>query len=248
MHYAVKGDISTQEMSKLLNISNGLVADQTITCDRALEIGKETIGSLSGSNLSDVHLQQKRKVVPLSKLTSGTIKIHDKNVILNFQQELFHRMLCLDVSKTEIKEYFEYELASVPRSLSDSSQLRKGPKSSFLNAFCSQKETLLPSNPYYVLDGGNLLHSVPWPKPAAFGQILDLYVSYVESHYGKRCSVVFDGYPERDTTKTVEQERRAAKRTSRIIIFDEITPATIPQSDFLANRRGKHTLTDAVML
>ena len=53
--------------------------------------------------------------------------MHDTNVILNFQQELFHRMLCLDVSKMEIKEYFEYELASVPRSLSDSSQLRKGP-------------------------------------------------------------------------------------------------------------------------
>ena len=237
-----------QLSGQLVNISNGLIADQTITCDRALEIGKETISSLSGSNFSDVHLQRKRKVVPLSKLTSGTIKMQDKNVILSFQQELFHRMLCLDASKTDIKEYFEYELASVPPSLFDSSQLRKGTKSSFLNAFCSQKETLLlPSKPYYVLDGGNLLHSVPWPKPATFGQILDLYVSYVETHYGKRCSVVFDGYPERDTTKTVEQERRTAKRTSRSIIFDEITPATIPQSDFLANRRNKRALIDAVM-
>ena len=141
--------------------------------------------------------------------------MQDKNVILSFQQELFHRMLCLDASKTDIKEYFEYELASVPPSLFDSSHLRKGTKSSFFNAFCSQKETLsLPSKPYYVLEGGNLLHSVPWPKPATFGQILDLYVSYVETHYGKRCSVVFYGYPERDTTKTAEQERRTAKRTS----------------------------------
>ena len=110
----------------------------------------------------------------------------------------------MDVSKTGIKEYFDYELASVPPSIFDSLKLRKGTKSFFLNDFSFHKKVILlsPFKPCYVLNGENLLHSVPWQKPATFGQILGLYESYVEIQYGKHFSVVFDGYPKRDTIKT----------------------------------------------
>src|SRR6266516_7616079 len=147
-------------------------------------------------------------------------------------------MICLEKSKTELKGYFEYELASVPPSLFDSMLLRKETKSSMVNAFQSQEGNLdLPSNTHFVLDGGNLLHCVVWPKPATFGQILDLHTTHVESHYGKDCAVVFDGYPDTETTKRAEQERRAETKTSRDILFDSNTPTTTSQGDFLANRK-----------
>ena len=100
----------------------------------------------------------------------------------------------------------------------------------------------LPSSTHFVLDGGNFLHCVVWLKPATFGQILDLYTTYVESHYGKDCTVVFDGYPDTETTKRAEQERRAETKNSRDILFDSNTPTTTSQGDFLANRKNKRSL------
>lgn len=233
-----------QLSGQLVNLSNGLVADESITCDSAVEIGTETMKSLSGMNFADVRMERRKKVVPLSKLTSGTLKVRNKDVILHSQQQLFHRMICLDKDKSELKAYFHYELATVPPSLFDSELLlRKGNKSSLVNAFKSEKDNFhLPSNTHYVLDGGNLLHCVVWPKPTTFGHILDSYTNYVESHYGKNCTVVFDGYPDRQSTKSAEQQRRAQSRNSRDVIFNDNTSTTIPKSDFLANKNNKRAI------
>ena len=43
----------------------------------------------------------------------------------------------------------------------------------------------------YVIDGGYLLRRVVWDKNSTYQEIIQRYLHYVESHYGK-CSVVFD--------------------------------------------------------
>ena len=53
---------------------------------------------------------------------------------------------------------------------------------------------------HYVLDGGALLHRVPWPRGnGTYRDVLAAYTSYVSRKYG-RPTVVFDGYDDISTT------------------------------------------------
>ena len=49
-------------------------------------------------------------------------------------------------------------------------------------------------NVHFVLDGGAVLHRVPWPRGITYDAICSLYVQYVAKRCGK-ATVVFDGYP-----------------------------------------------------
>ena len=47
----------------------------------------------------------------------------------------------------------------------------------------------------YVLDGGALLHKLPWPKLSKYGELYEMYVKYVLRHYDpQRTTIVLDGY------------------------------------------------------
>ena len=55
------------------------------------------------------------------------------------------------------------------------------------------QRTALPIDIQYVLDGGALLHRIPWNKGSTFSEILKAYSDYVPNKYGEAI-VVFDGY------------------------------------------------------
>ena len=59
----------------------------------------------------------------------------------------------------------------------------------------------------YVLDGGFLLHHVPWIKGSTYGKIADSYVDYTRRNYGT-ATVVFDGYQDGPSTKDSTHQRR----------------------------------------
>lgn len=98
----------------------------------------------------------------------------------------------------------------------------------------------------FVIDEGYLLHSVVWRKNRTFKSIIDSYFSYIIRKYGKKATVVFDGYPHFPTTKLQEQERRATKKSSHTILFNENTVCITQQSEFLANPQNKKRLIEAV--
>lgn len=50
---------------------------------------------------------------------------------------------------------------------------------------------------------------------------------------------MFDGYPDRQTTKSAEQQRRSQPRNSRDVIFNDNRSKSIPKSHFLANKNNK---------
>ena len=52
----------------------------------------------------------------------------------------------------------------------------------------------------YVLDGGSLLHRVPWPRGSTYGSVSHLYVRYVTQKYGA-VAIVSDGYNDDPKTK-----------------------------------------------
>ena len=79
-----------------------------------------------------------------------------------------------------------YELANHPPSLFDKGVNRRTAKSA-LGTLCESKVDVharLPQHCKCVLDGGHLLHVVPWPTAATYKQVCEAYVTYTVQHYG----------------------------------------------------------------
>ena len=72
----------------------------------------------------------------------------------------------------------------------------------------------------HVLDGGALLHRIPWPRgTTTYQDICGLYCSYVTKKYGNAI-VVFDGYDDM-STKNMTHQRRAAGKAGATVTFTE---------------------------
>ena len=52
----------------------------------------------------------------------------------------------------------------------------------------------------YVLDGGSLLHRLPWKKGDSYNAVAESYVDFTVRHYGQT-TVVFGGYGEGPSIK-----------------------------------------------
>ena len=59
----------------------------------------------------------------------------------------------------------------------------------------------------YVLDGGSLMHRIPWQRGTTYNDICRQYTNYVTRRYG-HAIIVFDGYREELSTKYGAHERR----------------------------------------
>src|SRR6218665_2962830 len=92
---------------------------------------------------------------------------------------LYNRITCVLNNSSEIGSFFAYELAPQPPSLFYGGAMRKPTKSSLgllLKSFT--KQTNLPENGLFVLDGGHLLQSVVWPQPSTYPPML-VYVTRI---------------------------------------------------------------------
>ena len=102
---------------------------------------------------------------------------------------------------------------------------------------------------HYVLDGGTLLHRVPWPRGnGTYRDVLAAYTSYVSRKYG-RPTVVFDGYDD-ISTKYSTQKQRAAGKVAPTISFTNDMQVTSKREEFLSNAKNKqrfiNLLSDAL--
>lgn len=229
----------------LVSVSNGLIANEKINCDSALERGEDAINSLVGKDFISVVFGRKNKVIPLAAQSCG-IKVHNNNVPINPQQ-LFNRIICVINNQNDLKTCFTYELASKPASLFDEVSMRKGVKSSLMTMFETVKRTEIPKNFKYVIDGGHLLYSAAWPNPSTYGGVIEMYVSQILRNYGSNSIIVFDGYPDTPTTKGEEQRRRNFNKACSDIEISEDNVVNISQSTFLSNRRNKKRLIELIM-
>ena len=62
----------------------------------------------------------------------------------------------------------------------------------------------------YVTVEGCLLQGVVWEKQSTYRKIIQIYINYVESHYGKS-GLVFDRYQDGLSTKDHEHAQRTMK-------------------------------------
>ena len=70
----------------------------------------------------------------------------------------------------------------------------------------------------YALDGGSLVHRIPWQRGTTYNDICRLYTNYVTRRYG-HAIIVFDGYQEELSTKYGAHERRTGGRTGPKVDF-----------------------------
>lgn len=143
---------------------------------------------------------------------------------------LFHRICILQEGEGELHSYLCYELALYPFSLFNEEGMRKSSKAVLYEKFEECKNVVLNTDFHYIIDGGYLLHKVIWPPRSNFGDVIQSYYKFVEKHFGKIVSLVFDGYSE--SVKDAERRRRYIYSTLDIV-FDDNIPVTIKQELFL---------------
>ena len=125
-------------------------------------------------------------------------------------QALFQRLVlvaCSAEDEAAVKNTFDYELSTIAEALYETPELlHEAQKSTLADSLWSlvdQNTASIPSeNVRFVLDGGALLHRIPWSR-----SILSTYGNFVSKNYGEAI-IVFDGY-KAFTTKDMTHKRRS---------------------------------------
>ncbi len=225
----------------LRNIMNGVTADSKVNAYRAKEIGAEIVQSMLGSCVDTFSFTKKMQIVPMSSRTTADI---GGETIQIDSELLFQRLIATNPSPDELPALFQYELCSYPPSLFDNNALpRPATKSVLSNELWKLVENVNTTKPLdsssYVLDGGALLHRVPWTKGKTYGEICQVYVKHLETRYGKKVTVVFDGY-ETPSIKDVAHMRRS-KVPGPTVKLECNMVCKLSREEFLSNTSNKET-------
>jgi hypothetical protein len=225
----------------LRGLVSGLSAHESVNVDDAKDIGESIINSMCGQCVSSISFQRKRQAITLASKTS--LKIDDECVQID-PQLLFQRLslIATNGSKGNPSSYFEYELCTHPPALFDNSSLpweaNKPALADALWKLIQNEDAVLPDSVHYVLDGGALLHRVPWQRGETFANVCQRYVKYCISKYGK-ATVVFDGYDQGPDIKDVTHKRRTRGSGATVVLTPQ-TVVTLSKPDFLSNKQNKH--------
>ncbi|KAG1678576.1 hypothetical protein GQR58_013380 [Nymphon striatum] len=139
---------------------------------------------------------------------------------------------------------FKYELCSYPLALFPTIDiLLEADKPALAEAIWKQlpiavRNTVLPQNVQYVLDGGALLHRIPWTSGETYEGISSHYMRYVRDRYGNAVTV-FDGYVSAPSTKDVAHSRCVRSHSSPLVNFTKDMVCNMKKDDFLANQTNK---------
>ncbi|KAL8607718.1 hypothetical protein ACOMHN_039391 [Nucella lapillus] len=229
----------------LVSISTGILADKSANADQAYTIGKSAAEEMTGRQYGDVKLKRKDRIKSIAAKESVSVRGQEVEVNSTL---LFMRVTCVINHQEEMEQYLRHEFGSKPPALFNKGIMRKNTKSVLANVLKSKVTPVAAGlqNPYYIIDGGHLLHSVKWPAGSTYDQVCDEYVAHVLNSYGKVSTVIFDGY-DIMSTKVAEQQRRAIKNVSPDILFELDMSVTTHQNLFLANRRNKARLITKLM-
>uniref|UniRef100_K1QXD6 Uncharacterized protein n=1 Tax=Magallana gigas TaxID=29159 RepID=K1QXD6_MAGGI len=199
----------------LLNIETGMIADNDANTDAAKSIGEKTIQSIAG------------QLLMFQRLTAV------ESETLNTTAELF-----------------QYELSSFPKSMFEANGLLKqAAKAKLGEAIWSigdcHAEELPTTNLLNVIDGGFLLHRIPWSKGETFSQICSKYVDHVKRGF-QNPIVVMDCYIGTSTKDMTHMGRSKGIQTSTIT-FTENMPLRIKKETFLLNVSNKQRFAELIV-
>ena len=95
----------------------------------------------------------------------------------------------------------------------------------------------IPKTDCYVLDGGSLLHRLPWKKSDSYNAIAESYADFTVRNYGQ-ATVVFDGYG-KGPSLTENTHQRRGKHLHPIVSFTAETEFSGKKEDFLSRDKNK---------
>jgi len=120
-----------------------------------------------------------------------------------------------------------YELAPYPLLFDESGGMRKTKKSSLYDIFESIQKDHITFDTFYVIDGGYLLHCVPWQPNQTFLSVCNSYISFVKKYYGSNVVIIFDGYNESfKTQKTTRGDdvHKIAEQLTLYLMIKQMSP------------------------
>jgi len=128
---------------RLVSLSTGVVADISVNCDDAVNIGLAAASQMSGKQFTEVKLRRSDKVKTINEKTD-TINVRGQNVVVN-PNLFFNRITCVLNKSSELEEFFAYELAPQPPALFKDGSMRKPTKSTLgalLKSFVAKQSNL----------------------------------------------------------------------------------------------------------
>ncbi len=122
---------------------------------------------MAGQSTDEFTFRKANQAVTLG--SQSTVKIKGEHVNIDphllFQRQLTVRERCVMSHHTSL---FQYELCTYPAALFESSslslQLNKAVLADYLWKSMKEEQRNPSGDVQYVLDGGALLHRVPWPR------------------------------------------------------------------------------------
>ena len=238
----------TYSDENLHSLSTGLISTagkDAVNSDESEKLGKEIHKKLDGETIISTTIKQKDQFKSLESL-SNTIKIDGNKESIN-PTVLFTPLTAMARREEDVQKYFEYEMSPFPPPLFKDGLMRKPDKPSLRKAIMKNNDSIgkedIELSSGYVLDGGALLYRVRWVKDTSFGDLANIYVSYVRRHYGSTI-IVFDGYLD-VLTKDSKHTRRSLKKCNDIKV-KEINLCSTTQDRFLSNQKNKSQFIDPI--
>ena len=148
------------------NLTTGVTAEDRVNADNAKSVGTTIIDSMVGKCVLDHSFKKKSQIVTMA--SNYAVKIGDEMINIG-PQLFFQRLVTAGMRNEQLSEIFQYELSSYPSALFDMKYVMKAAnKPALVDAIWAliKQDTPGPSEDdcVYVIDGGSLLHRIPWEK------------------------------------------------------------------------------------
>ena len=108
--------------------------------------------------------------------SKSALKVDGESIQVDTQ--LFFQRL-VTAGKTDLEQALKFELCTIPKTLFEAPELlHEAQKLTLMDSIWSisgKKDVTLSNNVQYVLDGGALLHRIPWARGTSFTNILGSY-------------------------------------------------------------------------
>ncbi|KAG1701346.1 hypothetical protein GQR58_004811 [Nymphon striatum] len=189
----------------------GITAGDSVNADQAASVGMKILDGMVGKKVLDHTFKKKNQVVTLD--TRSSVKKGKDSVLIH--NCCFNTIdILLEADKPALAEAIWKQLPIAIRN------------------------TVLPQNVQYLLDGRALLHRIPWTSGETYEGISSHYMRYVRDRYGNAVTV-FDGYVSAPSTKDVAHSRHVRSHNSPLLKFTKDMVCNMKKDDFLANQTNK---------
>ena len=246
----------------LMNIVSGVVGSSKVNIQNARDVGEKIMQNMEGQLVLDYKFSRKEQAITMaSKIV--TTKEGTKTII--DPQQIFMRLIAMasllketlpqesmETISTEVM--LQYELCPYPPSLfaseNDMLSASKPDLAEGIRKSAEYKPVKLKKREYLtkgevVIDGGGLLHFIPWAANSKFEDIFESYSKFIKGNLSTQSvtTVIFDSYPEYPTTK----DSVHAVRYPTASLYVDIRPDAmldVKKNVFLTNYKNKQSFVN----